>query len=795
MNDDSSPLERYRAALLFLNAHMPRRAEILIRDAVKAGFVADLPKEGFTANHVAYHWLLAVLSGRSYEQLSPNDFAAIKRAKGLAARDKPDSWEAALNLILSLLATLKFQEITGGTLYADSSKPLQQYLELSVKCREDFQRHLDVILEAGRQHELVAVMAEQEADRNRRMSSSNRARRAWKFFEPVPEPPRPKVIPAPPEPTLSSWIFCGIGLTAGFTGLVWALFVVSTISALRAAVLLLLLSGAGFALFRYGKEWLAEKGRLADREYEHGYQAHSRYAISATGTQRPWPEAENAGVTQAEDPERGASLERFELETSTYIDAEFAIRTPKSVADRRAWLTDMKSLKTALKNDIHAAFRSPETKSGGVNWLIRWRIREIATQWQHRTLYDYRHPDRSSRMARLVPAISLGALGALALVTIEACTVQIGPGLISVTLVALAYPLLMLSRLDVYAVRKHRLPADRTDAEKRLKAEATEYDRWRDVLSNRPDEYEMGSWLDYDQRHIMTLATKRMGLSPREILTRAVVVEAAPGCDAARIVYGPARYSAYIITVFLLTESGVRYLSVPLNFLSGVLSEHVRASFSYDAITSVRVREIAVPFDRADRTGTARVAKAQNNGGKPVYWLKDTLLKSAQNSAAQHEFQLVLASGQKIRVSVENFDWGLRDEELEDSRKLLDLALDTSGVANALLIMEAVAGQGKDWLTKERPRRQSLVPNFPPPTPQPPALLALSAPHASIALPSPPPPVPPRGVLALLAPFPSPPSPPSPALANGKRPAGSEGPEGPEAPSPGGRDESTITPR
>jgi hypothetical protein len=67
-------------------------------------------------------------------------------------------------------------------------------------------------------------------------------------------------------------------------------------------------------------------------------------------------------------------------------------------------------------------------------------------------------------------------------------------------------------------------------------------------------------------------------------------------------------------------------------------------------------------------------------------------------------FLLSLVNEQTIEVVVDNYD-GLIDEAIEDKSQLDNVALDSSGVAVALQILEAVAAEGREWIARERDRR------------------------------------------------------------------------------------------
>jgi hypothetical protein len=69
------------------------------------------------------------------------------------------------------------------------------------------------------------------------------------------------------------------------------------------------------------------------------------------------------------------------------------------------------------------------------------------------------------------------------------------------------------------------------------------------------------------------------------------------------------------------------------------------------------------------------------------------------------EFRLTLLNSEDIRVTVENFT-ERTDTNPENDSHLMRTALYTSGVASALHVLEAVAAEGRDWINRERERRE-----------------------------------------------------------------------------------------
>jgi len=142
VSDDTPAPEKYEIALRYLQASSGRHASRLIKELIDARFTGSAD---YSINHISYHWILAILSGRSFEQLSNDDFGDIQMARALADPGLPSQWLNAFKVVCKLLDSMKWQEQTGqadpvlDSLYGD-------YQALSDECRDQFRRHLDPLL-------------------------------------------------------------------------------------------------------------------------------------------------------------------------------------------------------------------------------------------------------------------------------------------------------------------------------------------------------------------------------------------------------------------------------------------------------------------------------------------------------------------------------------------------------------------------------------------------------------------------------------------------------------------------
>jgi hypothetical protein len=144
-----------------------------------------------------------------------------------------------------------------------------------------------------------------------------------------------------------------------------------------------------------------------------------------------------------------------------------------------------------------------------------------------------------------------------------------------------------------------------------------------------------------------------------------------------------------------------------LNFRNGDVYNQQRRAFRYDAIVSASVTEIGVRY----HPGRRQAISPEN----PWTRGQDALHAVALHEEPQRtlngkitlrlDFRLSLGNSEQIPFLVQNFeDWG--DQADEDPLRLLDLALDTSGIAAALEVLEAISGHGAQWVEERIMRRR-----------------------------------------------------------------------------------------
>jgi hypothetical protein len=246
--------------------------------------------------------------------------------------------------------------------------------------------------------------------------------------------------------------------------------------------------------------------------------------------------------------------------------------------------------------------------------------------------------------------------------------------------------LVAASRIDVFLVNRLRYIADKAETEERFAAMTAEYERWTTVLADCPDDAEIARWLDYDKIYVKKMAMSHFDMAHSDILAYATLTEPARGCVGMRNPF-VLRFSVYKVTVFLLTRSGIRQVTMTLDFKTGEVYNQVRRSFRHEVISTATVHESGIRYGRErpdeDPSQTMPIEVAPSR-------IVTVPVRMSQR------LTLRLNNGDNWPFLVESIDPGLGD--LEDPETLMNLARDTSGIATALEHLEAVAGSFATWV-------------------------------------------------------------------------------------------------
>ncbi len=655
--DDDSAERKFRVARNLIDGGIPRQAEDLIGQALRSGY---------TTTEVAYYYAISVLSERSLNQLGSKELDKLEHAMRMAERLPHDEWWAAIIVIGELVQCAVHPASAPNPRNGALQVVLDDFQALAPQRQAEITRHLDMIFNGAVQEQIGRLKAATVAVER---AKGDRADRAWKYFHPDPTAPRRA---APPllrggEPRSVAWVVTIFSV--GGLGLFVMLGIRS--SEMRWQLLgplILFLVGALIAGW-YGSQVLTSYIRRRMKEVEHGrnpaeFDDYEELGLELNATQT------------------------FTRAVWKRVHYYFAVRRPNTNKDK--WDTKTEGLQAALHWRLIRLYGTGRVAVPTLNWLIRWNAQQAAEQWRAGKLPDFRRT--------IQPALTT-----FLLVGGGAVVATVGAGWLVASFAAQGF-LPMLTSIPqvlavcavgagiIYLVGDHRAVAQEQNAlDELFEDERREYHRWQERLRDRPTDSEMANWLEYDKAYLKTLAMRRCELSNREIIAHVVLTAGKPGAMRARVAHGPPRFSRYVVLVFLLTEHGVREVDVDLNFLTGAIYDERRTAFRYDALASAKVLEKGF-----------QSAKGQHH---VVLLGRDVHLTDKSSLVISRTFQLSLVNDQKIDVVVDNYEGLIDDSTTEDRSTLDSMALDSSGVAIALHILEAVAAEGREWITREQDRR------------------------------------------------------------------------------------------
>lgn len=692
------PGEKFRVAVNLLAGGMPRRAERLIEEAVNSGLLAGSAPL-LSAGEVAYRWKLAVLGGRSLAQLRAGLNERLRRAGRIAAGAADDSWTPALLVVDRLLACETYQRrarapgagaldgaltalgvpVALGTELIESdwaaarASVVFSYAALPLRQREEIRRDLDALLTGRLRDDLdVVCLADMELHR----LGGGRRERAWKYFVPVPERPRRVTVPAPKLRAVPATVAI-IGAVLAGTGL--GLAVVSTaLGSLNLGVITASLGAAGIVgLLWFGVSRLARYGRLADKDRDYGaYRAMTRYSLAQAET----PPLGPVGAGEATGRTRRAEFRRM---LRSYVDYRFTKASPPNRSPQR-WEADAAGIKATLTSELLRLYddQTPDEPQA-VNWLVKWHVSELALRWNRSQLYAYRDRLRAPLWLTWAGVLSVASVAAAALIAlVGAGFAQPLSGLLDAVLLLFGTLLIWTSGIDIFLVKRRRRPGDLHERRERYRDESRQYEIRRRTLADRPTDAEMVRWLEYDKLYIRSLALRQYGLKSSDWAGHAFVIEPGYLRRRARVAHGPWRYAPCSVTVFLLSDIGVRQVSLDVDTVTGDIAQDQerREDYRFDVIAAARYAMVGHRFD----AGRRQVILLHDDATPPAELATYTLSRG---------FQVSFFSGQTMTFVVETYEDGPMAPG-EDPATLLEAALDASGSALALRVLERRAAGG-----------------------------------------------------------------------------------------------------
>lgn len=541
LSPEDSPEKKAQVGIECLRGGMAETARQYLRDALMGGHAT---------NRSCYYVFLAVLSGRTLQQIPEQDHDLLRVAQEKVAESADDPWIPAIHVI-GRLTSLD----TGDAEHETIENELG---ELQDDRRNEILRHLEMFLN-GTIQEGLWERAFDSARQNR--CRDQRLERAWKFFQPKPIEPRVRP-PHPVETTPAHWVksiaaLIGCLTSAGFIVVqAWQHGRAST-----AAALLLTTAGAA-ACARSGVEWRFLAERLRATKRAHTAVRHERRA-----------------------PQHG-----FANQIDHRFDHYFARYVPRGT-DRETWLEQTAGIRQSLRDEIVQLYRESRIDAERVAWLIRYLVSDVRQRWENGTLWEHRHRLRVPTTTKTTFLLGTAAFAVGAIATAWNGLHTHALGVTGATLAALATGWLTTTGGLSIAVEHKRFAADHTDSERERAKRTAAFECWKAKLADKPRDVEMAGWLDCDRKALMEEAMRHYKLKPRDIIAHAFIEAPATSYRRARLWNGPWRYSRYRLLAFLLTTHGVRQTTVELNFEKASFHKRERVNYRYDAVAAVQVNE------------------------------------------------------------------------------------------------------------------------------------------------------------------------------------------------------------
>lgn len=537
---DDPPETKYRLGVAYLDGGMAPRARPLIEEALA---------KDFDSSEVRFHWLLALLSGRTFHQFPEEDVRQIKDAKSNPHCNTRDPWGSAIQVIFRFFDSLLARATDLGV--------LDDLDELQPEQRDKILRHLDVFLKGPIEND----MWERERKRAKDVRTErDRENRVWKFFVPAPVGPRIRQ-PVRPTITICRWITAAL------------------------PVLLLAAAGGylGWELLWHGSVF----GLLAFLASVTG-----GWMVAVTGVRRRFlAERREARKAELRGPHRATLTDgcrKFATEVEDLFRHYFRRYVPENT-DRDSWLRDTAGIRATLCAEMVDLYRGTRDSSGQVRWLIKHHSNDVRERARSGELWNYQVRFRTRPATEAAFAIASIALIAGAIWAVD---FMAAPAIVKAAVVIA----LMFGGSGAastwlpIAVARKRYAVESAEYEQRLLGCQKALEDWRGKLADKPTDAEMAAWLDADQKYLMSQAMSHYKLARSDVIAHAFIAEPAPGHKYARVPGGPVRYSRYRVYVFLLTADGVRQVVFSLTFGNGRHSITERTNYRFDSIAAVQAR-------------------------------------------------------------------------------------------------------------------------------------------------------------------------------------------------------------
>ncbi|WP_193241556.1 hypothetical protein [Streptomyces phaeolivaceus] len=546
VHPDASPQEKYSVGVRFLEDGIPSRARDMISDAIA---------HGYDNAEVRFHWVLAMLSGRAYHDLSTEELHRLHHASGLVRNYVDGEWKDALSIAFELLAML-------STADGETRRVLERLRALSPRRRDVILRHFDLVLTGGLKDGLWAENRERaETDR----FANERVKRVWAYFEPDPIGARAML----PRPSTAAAARAALPVRAGLFAVSSAfLWILALIANPAAAVIELLVAlGAGLAAAFSGSRWW--------------YREHQLKAKNA-----------QPHIPHPRDP--ASPGDGFTNRVRHSFDHYFSVRAPHGFAPQE-WLGHTIHIRNSLVAEIAFLYRESRISVDRVNWLIRYLAEDARDRHNRGTLFDQRRQNQTAAVAQGLCVIALIALGVTTLGMLGTVAAGSGESLLMAVLAVVGAVLsgraAAFSWLEARG-EERRMAEETQQYQEQLTARQVAYQNWKSFLdTTRPSELEMENWLTCDKTLFVDEALRHHQLTWRDLITHAILMTPARPYKRGRVKGGPWRYSRYNFRLFLVTQDGVREISTEFDFTDAKREKEQRSNYRFDAFSSVQVTE------------------------------------------------------------------------------------------------------------------------------------------------------------------------------------------------------------
>ncbi|MEV7013667.1 hypothetical protein [Streptosporangium sp. NPDC051022] len=539
---DDPPEKKFETGARFLDGGMPGRAWQLINEAVMAEYRSD---------ETCFHRLLALVSGRTRRELSPEEAGLLRDALHRFPPTGNNAWADGLRTVHRLLDS-------AGKPEADLHVLLKEFDKLGRVQRAMILRHLEVFLDGPLKDKMwhrALTRAAQE------QMANGRADRVWKFFQPDPTGPR-KRMARPPVISLATWAQAMTATTVFAAAAAHIGYLLVREGPIPALLGYLLSIVGGYLGARDGAKWRFHTVRRREKDRKYG--TPPRREVAPPG-----------GFARRMD-------QLFDHYSARYV--------PRGT-DRAVWLAATAGIRRSIRDELADTYRETRTGAEKVAWLIRYRVGDVKERWEKGTLWNYRK--------ELVAPLSVKTMTILGLAAL-ACggSWAVGIAILASPLSAACSAFLALVGGWIAArawlritLERRRSAADKFESECALEEDRAAFERWKAKLADKPEDHEMAAWLDHDRKVLLNEALQHYKLAMSDVIAHAFIETPAPSAKRARVRSGPWRYAKYQLLVFLLTADGVRQLAVKLDFGQGTFHDRQRINYRFEAVAAVRVSQ------------------------------------------------------------------------------------------------------------------------------------------------------------------------------------------------------------